>query len=126
MNFAGMLVEARGRSSTNTNPNSVTSQEEAAKALVLSRLQELKRAESLYSRVAAHGNVMQQQQQPSPSSPTQKNSNVDQAKGPQEVDVAKEMTSFAQGALGTVQTMITQLVDEVDKLQSTSSSKGET
>lgn len=110
MNYAGMLVEGRGR--TNNSPKVKESQ-----ALIKIRLEELKKAESLYSKVAAHGSVIAQQQQSVPAATGNKNTTVDQASGPQEVDMAKEMANFAQKALVTVQGMMKALVQEPKKPQ---------
>lgn len=111
MNFAGMLVEARGRSASAVGVAGKT-EEETTKKLIQLRLDELKKAESLYSRAAAHGNVLSQQQ---PSGASGKSAGVDQASGPTEVDVGKEMAAFASEALEKVQQMIQAIVTEAQK-----------
>lgn len=111
MNYAGMLVEGRGR--TNNSPK-----EDQGQDLLKIRLEELKKAESLYSKVAAHGNVIaqhQQQQQQQTATGGDKDASVDQASGPKEADMAKEMATFAQEALGTVQGMMKALMQGIDK-----------
>lgn len=107
MNYAGMLVEARGRSISADNIAGKT-EEETTKRLIQLRLDELKKAEALYSRAAAHGNVLAQQQ---PMTSGQ-GAGVDQASGPTEVNIGKEMAAFASEALGKVQQMIQAIVVE--------------
>lgn len=111
MNYAGMLVEARGSPSPAVRGAEVTSQEDAARVLIQSRIEDLQKAESLYSRVAAHGSVMAQQQ-PSAS----ETGGADQESRQKEPNVGQEMANFAQEALGTVQLMMKQLLDEANKL----------
>lgn len=115
MNYAGMLVEARGAPFPPNSGTNIASQEDASRVLIQSRLEDLKKAESLYSRVSTHGSVMSQQQ--NQSAPSEKNAGVDQASGSKVANVGQEMANFAQEALGTVQMMIKQLLEESNKLQ---------
>lgn len=108
MNYAGMLVEGRGR--TNNSPK-----EDQGQDLLKIRLEELKKAESLYCKVAAHGNIIAQHQQQQTATGGDKDASVDQASGPKEADMAKEMATFAQEALGTVQGMMKALMQGIDK-----------
>jgi hypothetical protein len=121
MNYAGMLVEARGVTAPflNSDGEKVTSQEDANRILIRARLEDLKKAESLYSRVAAHGSMMTQQQSKNTSTTSSESTNaeVDQASSSKGKDVGQEMANFAQEAIGTVQLMIKQLMEEANKVQ---------
>jgi hypothetical protein len=109
MNYAGMLVEARGVNDVPLagDASKVTSRADATKLFLQSRIRDLKLAESLYSKVAAHGSVMAQQQQAQPAASTKKD---DEGQG----NPGQQMTAFAQEALGTVQNMIRDLLDKIE------------
>jgi hypothetical protein len=97
MNLSGMIVESRGR----TESDAGKSDEE----LIQARLEELKVAETLYQRAAAHGSVLAQQQQ-------QQVKKEDEAAGPTEASVGEEIAQFAQEALVKVQEMVQAIMKE--------------
>jgi TPR repeat protein len=96
MNYAGMLYEGRGATPIAAN--------EDAKVI---RLKELKKAESLYAKVAAQAGIMAQQQQKSMAS-----GNEDQMASAS-AQMTAEMATFAQDALGKVQEAVKELTDDV-------------
>lgn len=115
MNLAGMLFEGRGRedrrqpqsaSDENASVNSTASMHDAS-----ARLQDLRKAESLYAKVAAQAGVMSKQQQAqhdtNSSSP-----GVASDASQEGVTMTAEMAEFAQQALGKVQESIKQLVND--------------
>ncbi|UZJ54072.1 hypothetical protein CBS101457_003392 [Exobasidium rhododendri] len=116
MNYAGMLVEGRGADTAAPAPQrtpAVTSERDATQLFIQSRIKDLQTAESLYSRVATHGSVIAQQQvQASSSGGKAKQGQADQ---PKEASVGQEMANFAQEALGTVQSMMREILEEADK-----------
>lgn len=83
LNYAGMLVEGRG-----AQVPLPSDAQQPTPDILLARMQDLKRAESLYAKVAAHTGAVAQQSTPGQS---------------QELDANKQMAAFAQQALGQVQ-----------------------
>ncbi|PWN89575.1 hypothetical protein FA10DRAFT_280555 [Acaromyces ingoldii] len=113
MNYAGMLVEGRGSdmgalsaaAAAASAADAPQSKEEALATILDARIMELKAAESLYAKVAAHSSVLEQQQQQASSSDE---GGLDAA--------GREMGNFAKEAMSTVQQLIQKLLDEKEAM----------
>lgn len=96
MNFAGMLYEGRGASTS------------AGEDVNVVRLKELKKAESLYAKVAAQAGIMAQQQQKSMAGASSEDQMASAS-----AQMTAEMATFAQDALGKVQEAMKELSEDV-------------
>lgn len=105
MNYAGMLYEGRGAPP-------ISSGEGEANVI---RLKELKKAESLYAKVAAQAGIMAQQQQKSMANAGSGGGgggNDDQMASAS-AQMTAEMATFAQDALGKVQEAMKELSSDI-------------
>lgn len=117
MNYAGMLVEGRGSdmgalsaaaAAASAGGDAPQSKEEALATILDARIMELKAAESLYAKVAAHSSVLEQQQQQQDRQDSGDEGGLDAA--------GREMGNFAKEAMSTVQQLIQKLLDEKEAM----------
>lgn len=97
MNYAGMLYEGRGATPI------------AGEDANVIRLKELKKAESLYAKVATQAGIMTQQQQKAMAG----GNGGEEQMASASAQMTAEMATFAQDALGKVQEAIKELADDV-------------